>query len=184
MRTYPKICEFCETLFEATGPAGRYCKPACRAEVLRERARVRYAEDTETHLTRQAIKKARRKERRWLRLLQVHGDECQDCRVTYPVVVYDLHHPNGKEAGEKNPSHIIAQGSEVLFQKMLSEVVVLCANCHRLRHEDEKSWAPRAERKFVGNCPVCGKAIVSSAPRPSKTCSEGCRAYYQAIREG
>lgn len=64
------------------------------------------------------------------------------CKQSYPIVVYDLHHPNGKRSRKETPSKIIRTGTDGAFQQMLNQVEILCANCHRLHHAKTGDWAP------------------------------------------
>ena len=60
------------------------------------------------------------------------GDKCMDCGKTYPPQVYDFHHERDKEECVS----ILIRNNRKL-ETILEEVdkcVLLCANCHRLRH--------------------------------------------------
>lgn len=66
---------------------------------------------------------------------------CSDCGKEYPSCVMDLHHivPGCKEFA-------IARAATAGFnlesiKKELSKCIVLCSNCHRLRHYGEESNA-------------------------------------------
>jgi hypothetical protein len=57
---------------------------------------------------------------------------CADCGVSYPSRVMDFHHISDDK--EYNVANLIQNGSS---QKLLAEIakcVLICANCHRLRH--------------------------------------------------
>lgn len=67
-------------------------------------------------------------------LREAKSKPCADCGKTYPICVMDFHHldPSKKEikVGE-------AAGTNISMEKFLEELskcVILCANCHRLRH--------------------------------------------------
>lgn len=59
------------------------------------------------------------------------GNCCFDCKKQYPLSVYDFHHLDPKEKefhiGDKR-----TWGESL--QKELAKCVLLCANCHRIRH--------------------------------------------------
>lgn len=62
------------------------------------------------------------------------GGKCQDCKRVHPLAVYDFHH--------LDPSQKEASISRLLYKKVnwdtkkteLDKCVLLCANCHRIRH--------------------------------------------------
>lgn len=60
------------------------------------------------------------------------GGACHDCNVVYPSYVFQFHHldPSQKDV---NPSHAMAHGEEKMWRE-LSKCVMLCANCHIIRH--------------------------------------------------
>lgn len=57
------------------------------------------------------------------------GDKCHDCGNSYPDFVYDFHHldPSKKDV---NPS----KGIRSKDYSELEKCVMLCSNCHRIRH--------------------------------------------------
>lgn len=60
------------------------------------------------------------------------GGKCQDCSGVFPLVAYDFHHINPDEK-EFNPSKAFSKSEETML-KELSKCVLLCSNCHRIRH--------------------------------------------------
>lgn len=61
------------------------------------------------------------------------GGACHDCSGVFHRCVYDFHHLYDKDM---NPSRAI-NGSWENAQKELKKCILLCANCHRLRHFKE-----------------------------------------------
>ena len=62
------------------------------------------------------------------------GGKCIDCSGVFHYSVYDFHHILGDK--EVSPSHIL-RGKSITDKKVLEELnkcVLLCANCHRMRH--------------------------------------------------
>lgn len=74
----------------------------------------------------------RNNQRKKRKLVESFGDKCYDCSNTYPDCVYDFHHldPTKKDV---NPSKAMTWSKERMM-KELEKCVMLCANCHRLRH--------------------------------------------------
>ena len=74
----------------------------------------------------------RRKKEKRQHLIDMHGDKCADCGKTYPAAVYDFHHVGDtKDAVAKMINHNLKL--ETLVEEA-HKCVLLCANCHRLRH--------------------------------------------------
>ena len=68
------------------------------------------------------------------KLIELAGSRCVDCLQVFPDVCYDFHHldPTTKESAVSNMTR------RYNLQKAIEEIkkcVLLCANCHRLRHE-------------------------------------------------
>lgn len=60
------------------------------------------------------------------------GGKCFDCGNTFPLACYDFHHLDPSEK-EGNPSSFLNKSHEKMIAE-LSKCVLLCANCHRIRH--------------------------------------------------
>jgi hypothetical protein len=59
------------------------------------------------------------------------GGKCADCGGVFHPSAFDFHHLHGKDA---DPSRLLAGGSAAAIAAELSKCVLLCANCHRIRH--------------------------------------------------
>lgn len=60
------------------------------------------------------------------------GDKCHDCERTYPQYVYQFHHLDPTQK-DYNPSASIQNGMTAMWRE-LAKCVMLCANCHMIRH--------------------------------------------------
>jgi hypothetical protein len=69
---------------------------------------------------------------RKLEAIEFMGGACQDCGGKFPPSVYDFHHVN-METKDKNPSYVLKGGLEKAKEE-LAKCVLLCSNCHRIRH--------------------------------------------------
>ncbi len=60
------------------------------------------------------------------------GDKCHDCGHTYQQCVYEFHHldPNKKDV---NPSKALSWSEDRMWTE-LSKCIMLCSNCHKVRH--------------------------------------------------
>ena len=69
--------------------------------------------------------------RRKIKVIQYMGGVCEDCQGSFNPCVYDFHHVDGTK--EHNVSHLLRGKWENIINE-LKKCVMLCANCHRLRH--------------------------------------------------
>jgi hypothetical protein len=141
-RRFNKDCVVCGNSFPTSWPQARYCGSDCRAVIDREYAKTTYRADPATNVGNQQIRVRRNTAERWKVILAKFGDQCGRCGLTFPHVVYDLHHPSGKASRKDTPSRVIRLGSKSDFERLLIETVLLCANCHRLTHSETGNWAP------------------------------------------
>ena len=71
-----------------------------------------------------------------IRAIEYMGGECFDCKQKYPPYVYQFHHLD-MSVKESNPSKL--QKSTWEKQKIeLDKCVMLCANCHMIRHHSRE----------------------------------------------
>lgn len=87
----------------------------------------------------------RRRDKRKDMLVEKFGDKCHDCGGTFHKCMYDFHHKNPLEKKFE-----IAPALDRNWNTILEEVdkcVMLCSNCHRLRHYNED----RGTTKFASN---------------------------------
>lgn len=130
-----KICAKCGEAKDVSRfrPRSMVCRDCTRA---RERERHAKKWASPEYRDRQKAKQAERRKQRKLEAVSLFGDKCHDCEGTYHPSVYDFHHldPSVKE---KHPSVAL---SRLDWKEELEKCVMLCANCHRIRHhggEDE-----------------------------------------------
>jgi hypothetical protein len=60
------------------------------------------------------------------------GNKCADCLQQFPECVYDFHHLDITKK-EKSPAILLKGNIEKAFSE-LKECILLCSNCHRIRH--------------------------------------------------
>ncbi len=60
------------------------------------------------------------------------GSKCLDCGNSYPQCVYEFHHLDPTQK-DWNPSQSLAHSLERMWSE-LSKCVMLCSNCHKIRH--------------------------------------------------
>ncbi len=64
------------------------------------------------------------------KMVELMGDVCSDCCMQYPDFVYDFHH---LDPTQKDFSIGKSRDWEKI-EKELAKCVMLCSNCHRIRH--------------------------------------------------
>lgn len=69
------------------------------------------------------------------RAVEVMGNKCHDCGGTFPECCYDFHHLDITKDNDV-PSNVL-QCSWKRVEEMLKECVMLCSNCHRIRHNED-----------------------------------------------
>ena len=63
------------------------------------------------------------------------GNKCHDCGRNFPICVYDFHHLSDKDV---NPSKALTWREDRMWEE-LKKCIMLCANCHRIRHFGDDS---------------------------------------------
>jgi hypothetical protein len=68
---------------------------------------------------------------------------CADCGGRFPYYVMDFHHPEGRDTpyyvnGLQGPGRILEE---------VAKCVLLCSNCHRIRHGEAKAMEREINRE-------------------------------------
>ena len=142
-RHFTRKCAVCFTDYQTSWPLSRYCSEVCKAVIDREYATKKYRHDPIANVKLQTERVRARIEIRWVKIFESLGRTCSQCKIEFPRVVYDLHHPLGKRSRKDTPSRIIRAGTDADFERLLNETILLCANCHRLHHAETGDWGPR-----------------------------------------
>ena len=71
---------------------------------------------------------------RKIQAIELLGGSCKDCGGTFPPCAFDFHHVDGTK--EMNPSYALANSWDKAVTE-LEKCLLLCANCHRIRHFEE-----------------------------------------------
>lgn len=102
-----------------------YCKICCN-----EKSRLWHSK--RENLDKRNKKVNTRMRLRKKELVETFGNICHDCKQSFDPVVYDFHHldPTQKDF---NPSYIYKMNPERAKEE-LKKCVMLCSNCHRIRH--------------------------------------------------
>ena len=127
-----KYCPACEEIkdlsaFSSAGNACRICANKRAAKHRAERRKDPAYVDEFNRKQRELLQEAKAK------AVEEMGGCCQDCGGVFHQSVYDFHHldPSTKDA---NPSKLLKSKKG---REELKKCILLCANCHRLRHFKE-----------------------------------------------
>ena len=127
-----KYCNACTSIKDISFFSGRggSCKECANARAREYYHRVKHdavwLKDRNDRVTRDGLSKKQR-------AIDFMGGKCQDCKGTFPSPVYDFHHLDPSEK-EHNLGNIMRRKNFSTIEKELSKCVLLCANCHRIRH--------------------------------------------------
>lgn len=129
-----------------TGQRHKICKE-CHKKV----ARRHYKKDTRKYINRAgkwskenpskrkkiALESAKKISREQKRLaVEYKGGKCVDCNGVFHQSVYDFHHVNPSDKDYHVSTFLSARGFEAAKEE-LDKCVLLCCNCHRIRHYNE-----------------------------------------------
>lgn len=127
-----KYCPVCKNILLKTAftSSGTACAECARQKAREYYERVKH--DAQWIRNRNAKAKKDGLEKK-LRAIEHMGGVCQDCKKSYPPPVFDFHHLDPSEK-ELNLGDIMRRKDFSTIEKELSKCVLLCANCHRIRH--------------------------------------------------
>ena len=128
------------------------CNPCWRkknnASMVRWRAKNRYKSNYTSKRDYEENKEYYKKRLRDFRLkrreksIKYMGGCCVDCVSRgrdgiFPTIAYDFHHldPNQKD---HSPSNLMTRKDWKYVRVELDKCVLLCANCHRIRHHEQR----------------------------------------------
>jgi hypothetical protein len=73
---------------------------------------------------------------------------CEMCGQNHPATL-DFHH-TVKDKSNKKVSHLTRTGAYLAARQEITKCSVLCANCHRIHHHEEKLTGRRKKKKGKG----------------------------------
>jgi len=112
----PKVCILCSATYSPSGGKQKACS-TCAIPYWR----MKHSE--------QARNRARKRK---LEAIEYLGGKCSDCLKEHHPAVYEFHHLD--PATKESDGAVFLQRTRETMFKELTKCVLLCANCHRLRH--------------------------------------------------
>lgn len=88
--------------------------------------------NAENHRT----KVRKRRDERKQYLVDYFGDKCNDCGKSFPVCCYDFHHIDPSTKSFEIAPRL--DGNLFTIMEEAKKCIMLCSNCHRIRHYKEK----------------------------------------------
>lgn len=77
------------------------------------------------------------------------GSKCKNCEIAYPdypYVVFDFHHLDPKQK-DFDWDQLKLQSKETIFNE-LNKCILLCSNCHRIKHHEIHSCSRRDSNSY------------------------------------
>jgi len=109
-----------------------YKDPAVRKAKHKEYSASHYQKNT-TAVREKSRTLRKQKREAWLQYKA--GLACHVCGFSHPAVI-DFHHPPGTKKYGVND--LISDGRFARAYKEAAKCIILCANCHRIHHYNEK----------------------------------------------
>ena len=130
-----RICKVCDTLrlLEnfTNSPGCKHGKTHTCKLCMAVNSKKHYEDNKPHKLELVNIRNRQRK----IDAVKLLGGRCQDCGGEYYPCVYDFHHIDGIK--DMNPSKALTKSWDNAVEE-LKKCVLLCANCHRMRHFKEE----------------------------------------------
>jgi len=101
-----------------------------------------YTTKNRARLTAQVKEKNNRFKREGVELL---GNKCQRCNILFHMSAMDFHH-----VGAKDGRQIAAKGWSN-FLKEIDKCVLICSNCHKYIHNEDKTFTNDIKAKLLLN---------------------------------
>ena len=76
------------------------------------------------------------------------GGKCSDCGIVYPHYVYDFHHID-QDLKSAELGRLLNCAISVVMEE-IKNCVLLCANCHRIRHAGMHNRKARSQLEIYG----------------------------------
>lgn len=127
-----KYCNACQTIkiLSDFSAGGNSCKVCANARSRAYYAKAKLNKEWKDAKNQKALERNKNAK---LKAISLMGGKCYDCQGVFPPSVYDFHHLDPSEK-DRNPSHILSKQNWEEVEKELSKCVLLCSNCHRIRH--------------------------------------------------
>lgn len=131
-----KTCNLCgETKLISEFPPNKQCKYGVTG-TCRICYNVKTKQWYRDNKKRRQQKANERNRYRKLKVVNHFGNKCFDCKQSFPQYVYEFHHLDPTQK-DWNPSQSLSHSEERMWLE-LNKCIMLCANCHKIRHWGER----------------------------------------------
>ena len=138
-------CVLCDGPFLAKRDSAKYCSPLCASrarpkraydpDVRRRNYRKRIADPATKTRYNQVANERARAVKAWISDFKIAAG-CIDCGYNAHPAALDIDHMEGKTANISSLKSIAAVEAEIARHKC----VVRCANCHRIKSWETRTW--------------------------------------------
>lgn len=122
------ICKLCDNKrikeYQLNTPRGHAV-----ALKIRKKHRVVYRDKIYDYASARRLKNKQK-------AIELFGSKCLDCDKSFPSSVYDFHHLDPLQKEYAVASLFNLSWSKI--EKELEKCILLCANCHRIRHHEQE----------------------------------------------
>lgn len=134
------VCKEFKTWNNFSSKNGFSCKECKEISKAREAAQ-NLKKSNESYKYRRdkiSIKQKIKRDNRKLYFIQIAGGECVDCKIKcsekHPSCIFDFHHLDPLKKDMNIGKFIKNKKKEEIVLNEISKCVLLCSNCHRIRH--------------------------------------------------
>jgi hypothetical protein len=90
-----------------------------------------------TNSQRKYIKRRKIQTKKWFREEILAGKSCSRCPQNHPATL-DFHHVDPSNKVDNVLKMVNSQRSKKMILNEVAKCIILCANCHRVHHHDER----------------------------------------------
>lgn len=103
----------------------------------KEQRKAKHKEWTDANKDYLRDKQRQDKRKRKQQAIDYLGGSCMKCKNVYHPAVFEFHHRDPSEKADRDPSKMLSL-SWVKIEAELNKCDLLCANCHRLAHYEDR----------------------------------------------
>lgn len=111
-------------------------------EIIKGKSRNEYMKDwfislSDAKKAQRNLDRTKRRQDKKSKYVKKFGSICYDCKQSFIDCVFEFHHLDPETKIHTDPSKVF-MFSDKRIEEELSKCVMLCANCHRVRHHNDR----------------------------------------------